>query len=542
MRGFPDIMARLLHNRGINEPIQAEAFLAADKRLHDSPFLLPDMERALARVHRALSDGENIAIYGDFDADGVCGTAILVEGLRSLGGKVTHYIPNRLEDNRGISPTTLDSLHREGATLLITVDCGTTAISEVMHAKRMGLDVIITDHHSAPHSIPPNIVVVNPCRKDSAYPFPSLAGAGVAYKLLEALSQALGNEDHLEDLLDLVAVATVADVMPLIGENRYLTTKGLRVLNNTKRPGLQEMVHIAGLDMGKLGVEDIAWSIAPRLNSAGRVDMANRSYNLLMTNSRSEAARVAQELEQTNSERQRLTEEMTAKAREQLSILARQQPLLMVGDEEYHPGVIGLVAGRLTEQFYRPAIVLKLGRDTSQGSARSVAEFNIVAALEECSDLLLRFGGHPRAAGFTIPTADIPELERRLLQIAERQLSGIDLRPTLRIESQLSLSSINTGTFKTVNELAPFGEGNPVPTFLSCNVDVVDCRAAGTNQNHLKLKLTQGDSMWSGIGFRLGEHLSEVSRSIDIVYNLLVNRWHGEDLLELNILDFTPAA
>ena len=294
--------------------------------------------------------------------------------------------------------------------------------------------------------------------------------------------------------------------------------------------------------MGKLGVEDIAWSIAPRLNSAGRVDMANRSYNLLMTNSRSEAARVAQELEQTNSERQRLTEEMTAKAREQLSILARQQPLLMVGDEEYHPGVIGLVAGRLTEQFYRPAIVLKLGRDTSQGSARSVAEFNIVAALEECSDLLLRFGGHPRAAGFTMPTADIPELECRLLQIAERQLSGIDLRPTLRIESQLSLSSINTGTFKTVNELAPFGEGNPVPTFLSCNVDVVDCRAAGTNQNHLKLKLTQGDSMWSGIGFRLGEHLSEVSRSIDIVYNLLVNRWHGEDLLELNILDFTPAA
>jgi single-stranded-DNA-specific exonuclease len=540
--GLPPLAVQLLYNRGITEPGQIKPFLAADKQLHAEPFLLPDMDKAIARIYRALLLGENIAVYGDFDVDGVCGTALLVQGLSHLGANVTPYIPHRVKEGYGLNPASIKSLCQQGNTLVITVDCGIRGTSEVERARRMGMDIIITDHHSISTPIPPAIAVVNPCRQDSAYPFSQLAGVGVAFKLLEALFQSLGKEGDLDELLDLVVLGTVADMVPLISENRYLAKQGLEILNKTERIGLQEMIDVAGLRPGNLGTESISWVLGPRLNAAGRLDRALTSYRLLMTSSPQEAYLLAQELEQKNALRQRLTKEVLAKAREKLCRTGIDAPLLMVGEEDYHPGIVGLVAGRLAEEFYRPTLVFKISQNTTQGSARSIPEFNIIAALGECQDLLLRFGGHPAAAGFALPTDNLTLLQQRLLDIADRQLSGVDLQPCLTVEAEVPLSTLNGETFTTIERLAPFGKGNPVPTFLSRKVQLLDRHQVGGNQAHLKLKLREGNILWKGIGFDLGHLIAEVTPSLDIVYNLAIDRWGSEDVLTLNILDFTPAA
>ncbi len=538
--GLTPLVAQLLYNRGITEPAQVEPFLAADKRLSHDPLLLPDMERAVARIYQAMLSGETIAIYGDFDADGICGTALLIQGLSSLGAKVIPYIPHRVKEGYGLSSASLESLLEQGATLVITVDCGISSIEEVEYGQKIGLDIIVTDHHSILSSLPPCIAVVNPKREDSTYPSPQLAGVGVAFKLLEALFQTLGREEDLNKFLDLVALGTVADVMPLIGENRYLVKQGLEVLNRTPHLGLQEMVRIAGLQMGNLDSESISWILGPRLNAAGRIDHAITSYRLLITDSSQEAHSLAQELEQKNAQRQRLTQEVLAKAKQKLLSYGIDSPLLMVGGEDYPPGVVGLVASKLAEEFYRPALVFELSEDISRGSARSIPEFDLIAALGECQDLLSRFGGHTMAAGFTLPTQNLAYFQQRLLNIAAKQLSGVDLRPSLNIEAELPLFNINPETFKSIQQLAPFGKSNPVPTLLSRGVRVVECHPIGSNHKHLRIKLRQGNIVWQGIGFDLGHLLTEVTPSLDIVYNLVVDRWGSEEMLALNILDFAP--
>jgi len=541
MRDFPPLIAQLFYNRDITEPAQAQAFFVADEQLQGAPLLLPDMAKAVARIYRALLSGENIAIYGDFDADGVCATALLSEGIALLGGKVVPYIPHRSKDSRGLSCSGLDDLHQQGITLVITVDCGITAAPEVEYARRKGTDVIITDHHQPLPSLPPAVAVVNPKRSGSAYPFPSLAGVGVAFKLLQALFQALGKEEGLEDVLDLVALGTVADVMPLLAENRYLVRKGLQVLNKTRRLGLQEIVRLAGLRLGDLDEESISWNLGPRLNAAGRIDHGLTSYRLLVTKAPEEAFSLAQELERLNVERQRLTAEVLRRIKRQLTPEDIHAPLIMVGGEGFSPGVIGLAASRLANEFNRPAIVLTLDEDSCQGSARSIPEFDIVAALEKCHHLLVRFGGHPMAAGFVVSSSNLPHLKQCLLQAAGSQLSGLDLQTVLPIDSEVPLSELKGTTFKYVQEFAPFGEGNPVPVFLSRGVKVIDYRCVGANQGHLKLKLRQNGVLWNAIGFDLGARLPELTANLDVVYTLGVNRWGGNELLELNILDFAPA-
>lgn len=542
MRGYPPLVAQLLYNRNITEASQADAFLNADEQLQIAPLRLPDMEKAVARVWQALLRGENIAIYGDFDADGVCSTALLAEGLTLLGGKPIPYIPHRSGEDRGLSIPVLNDLCQQGVTLVITVDSGITAILEVEHARRIGMDVIITDHHSPLPTLPHAFAVVNPRRKDSTYPTPTLAGVGVAFKLLQALFQALGKkEEDLEDMLDLVALATIADVMTLMGENRYLVKKGLRVLNRTRRLGLQEMMRLAGLRMGELSEEHIAWNLGPRLNAAGRISHSISSYRLLVTDSPEEARSLAQELEQVNAERQRLTAEVLQKVKERLIPGEAEAPLLMVGAADYPPGVNGLVASKLVDEFRRPAIVFTVSEDICQGSARSIPEFDVAAALEQCQRLLVRFGGHPRAAGFAASPSQLPQLRQCLLEAAQSQLTGLDLRPVLSIDAELPLSALRGPVFKQVQRLAPFGEGNPLPTFLTRQVKMVDCRSAGINHDHLKLKLRQDGVVWEGIGFDLGSRLPGITGSLDIVYHMGINRWGGNEVLELNILDFAPA-
>jgi single-stranded-DNA-specific exonuclease len=498
------------------------------------------MHLAVARIYRALLSGENIAIYGDFDADGITGTALLVQGLSSLGGKVIPYIPHRLTEGYGLKTAALEKLRQQGISLVITVDCGITALAEVKRAKRLKLDIIITDHHTPLPEIPPAVAIINPKRADSTYSFSELTGAGVAIKLLQALFQSIGRQEQLDELIDLVALGTVADMAPLWGENRYLVKQGLKLINATPRLGIREIITQAGLTVGRLDAESISWIIAPRLNAAGRLAHAMTSYKLLMTNSPQEAQGLAIWLEQKNAERQRLTTTTLTKAREQ--ILAQGiSPLLIASDRDYPVGIAGLVASRLAEEFYRPAIVIKTGELVSSGSCRSIPEFNVILALNQCSKLLSQFGGHSQAAGFILPTKNLARLTQRLSELATTQLAGIELRPQLDIDVEVKLPELSGDTFQIIQRLAPFGRGNPVPTFLSRRAEVVDCHTMGSNREHLRLKLRQGGTIWDGVGFRLSNYLAEVSSHLDIVYNLEIDRWGGEESLRLNILDFAPA-
>jgi single-stranded-DNA-specific exonuclease len=535
--GLSPLIAQILYNRGLTEPSQLEPFFTADRRLSGDPSLLPDIQPAVARIYRALLSGENIAIYGDFDADGITGTALLVQGLSRLGGKVTPYIPHRLTEGYGLKTAALEKLHQQGISLVISVDCGITALAEVKRAKRLKLDIVITDHHTPLPEIPPAVAVVNPKRADSAYPFPELTGAGVAGKLLQALLQGIGKEEQLDELFDLVALGTVADMAPLAGENRYLVKEGLKLMNTSPRLGLREIIAQAGLNPGSLDAESISWIIAPRLNAAGRLAHAMTSYKLLMTDSPKEAQGLAIWLEQKNAERQRLTTKVQAKAREQV-LSQGISPLLIAAGNDYPVGIAGLVAGRLAEEFYRPALVIRTGEKLSSGSGRSIPEFNIIAALTKCSRLLSHFGGHSQAAGFTLPTRNLPRLEQYLSQQAEEQLKGADLHPQLDIDAEVTLPELSGDTFSTIQRLSPFGRGNPAPTFLSRRVEIVDCHTMGNGAQHLRLKLKQGDTVWDGVGFRLGCYLAEISPQLDIVYNLEIDRWQGKEKLRLNILDF----
>ena len=536
---LPPLIAQLLYNRGIKLEDIAP-FLSAEPGLEGNPFLLPDISQAVSRVYKALLAREKIAVYSDFDVDGVTAAVILVEGLSRLGAEVIFYIPDRFSEGHGLKISALEKLQAQGADLVITADCGVTDLAEVKHAQKIGIDVVITDHHIPLGSLPQAIAVVDPKRKDSVYPYPDLAGAGVAFKLLQALFHKDSKEKWLARFLDLLALATVTDLVSLVGENRYLVKEGLRELNNSSRTGIQEMVKLAGLKLGELDTEDISWVLGPRLNAAGRMNNASTSYQLLTTQSPEEARLLALELEKNNAERQKLTSEVLSRAREKLAAKLHL-PVLIEGDESYSVGVIGLVAGKLADEFYKPAIIINLGPELCQGSCRSIAEFNIASALAECHDLLTAFGGHPLAAGFTVSRQNLTQLEQRLMSLAMDQLGHLDLRPELAIDAELPLSILAGDTFNLIQKLSPFGRGNPQPTFLTRGVEVVECRNFGNHGEWLRLKLKQGNVTWQAVDFESQRKREEIPSRIDIVYNLEKRRWNGEEVLRLNLLDFAPS-
>lgn len=537
--GLPPLIAQLLYNRGIKlEGI--DPFLSADRRLEGNPFLLPDISQAVSRVYKAVLAREKIAVYGDFDVDGVTAIVILVEGLSRLGAEVIPYIPDRINEGHGLKISALEKLHAQGANLVITVDCGVTDLKEVRQAQDMGMDMIITDHHMPLRSLPRAVAVIDPKRKDSMYPFLELAGAGVAFKLLQALFHKDSREKWLTRLLDLVVLATVTDLVTLVGENRYLVKEGLKELNNSSRAGIQEMVRLAGLKPGELDAEDISWVLGPRLNAAGRMNNASTSYQLLTTQSSEEARLLALELEEKNVERQKLTKEVLNRAREKLAAKLHL-PMLIEGDESYAIGVIGLVASKLVDEFYKPAIIINLGTESCQGSCRSIAEFDVASALAECHDLLTAFGGHPLAAGFTVARRNLAQLEQRLMNLATDQLGHLELRPELVIDVELPLTVLAGDIFNLIQKLSPFGRGNPQPTFLTREVEVIECRNFGNQGEWLRLKLKQGNVTWQAVDFESQKKREEIPSHIDIVYNLEKSRWNGEEVLRLNLRDFAPA-
>jgi single-stranded-DNA-specific exonuclease len=538
--GSSSLMAQLLYNRGLEDPAKMELFLAGDERLAGDPLLLQGMQTAISRIYRALLSGEKIAVYGDFDVDGVTSTALMVQGLNSLGGIVVPYIPHRVTEGHGLRTAALDELHQQGVSLIITVDCGITDIEEAKHAAKLGMTLIITDHHAPPTITPEAFAIVNPKLAGSRYPFDKLAGVGVAYKVLQALMNSLGREEQLESQMDLVAIGTVADMVPLVGENRYLVKRGLKALNASPRLGIREIATRAGLTVGSLDADSITWCLSPWLNASGRLEHAIASYNLLTTSSPQEARELAALLGQQNIERQRLTNKAMADARAQIASQGLA-PLIMLCNREFPLGIAGPVAGKLSEEYYRPVVVVNIDDKTASGSSRSIPEFNIINALNQCTGLLGRHGGHAQAAGFTMLAKNVPLLQKFLIELAGNQLKDVDLRPRINIDAEVSLSELGGNTYQLMQRLAPFGKGNPVPTFVSRAVQVANCRTMGADQQHLRLKLKQNGSSFDAVAFKLGDSLNEVSDTLDIVYSLETDRWQGADSLRLNILSFNPS-
>jgi single-stranded-DNA-specific exonuclease len=538
--GLSPLITQLLYNRGITAPSQIEPFLAADQRLSFDPLLLPDMEWAVGRIYQAILRAEKIAVYGDFDADGITATALLVEAFSRLTPDIVPYIPHRINEGHGLKIAALENLRKEGVTLVISVDCGITGATSVKRAKKLGMDVIVTDHHAVPTELPPALAVINPKLSTSSYPFNELAGVGVAYKLLEAVLCGLGKEGSLIDVMDLVALGTVADMTPLLGENRYLVKHGIQRMNSSLRPGLKELLTCASMPLGNLTSENITWTIAPRINTASRLDHALPSYELLTTDSPERAGELARWLEQKNGERQQMTTKAANKAKQQV-LQAGLAPLLLVSDEDYPSGISGLVASRLVDEFYRPAVVIREGKRVCNGSCRSIPEFNIIEALGQCRDLFLEFGGHAAAAGFVMLTHNLVHLRDRLLKLAETQLAGIDLRPRINIDAEVQLRDLNNNSYEYIQKLEPFGQGNPAPVLLSRRIKVVSCRTMGTTGDHLRLRLEQNGSIWDAVAFGCGENLPEIQSPLDIVFHVELDQWNGRSTLRLNILDFAKA-
>jgi single-stranded-DNA-specific exonuclease len=542
------ITVQVLYNRGVIDPADVTAFLSGEDG-EANPFDLRGMPAAVTRLRRALRAGEPITVYGDFDADGVTATALLVQVLRALGGHVRPYIPHRVDEGYGLHKAALTRLARAGFRVVVTVDCGVRSPKEVAHANRLGLDVIVTDHHSVGRQLPEAVAVIDPKRAESRYPFRELAGVGVAYRLAQALLRShrqtpvTRREVRLEeeDLLDLVALGTVADLVPLLGENRTLVHRGLARINRMQRPGIEALCRQAGLRPGQVDATAIGYALGPRINAAGRLAHAKAAYQLLETQYPAEADQLAGELDRLNRERQQLTRETQERARQMALERAGEAPLLFAAAPDFLAGIVGLVASRLVDEFYRPAVVVEVGGKASRGSARSIPDFHITHALDECADLLIRHGGHAAAAGFTVSNEHLDELADRLRTLAAEQLSDVELIPALSVDTKVELSQMSWELQRELSQLEPCGYANPHPLFLSRNVRVQGQRAVGSDGQHLKLALSDGWATWDAIAFRQGEWAGKLPDRVDVVYHLAVNEWNGQRWLQLNVQDVRPA-
>ena len=541
---FPDLsplVVQILHNRGIVDPVEVADFLNHGQH-DDDPFRLKGMLVTVDRLRQAIVHQEPIAIYGDYDVDGVTSTTVVVQMLMALQAQVRPYIPNRFDEGYGLNNDALTELAEQGVKVVLTVDCGIRSVNEVIHGNSLGLDMIITDHHSVGAELPPALAVINPKQADCNYPFKELAGVGLAYKLVQAMLQTdIPNPQGIkaEDFLDLVALGTVADLAPLHGENRALAAHGLRKLNQSLRPGLSALLQESGTRPVSITAGTIGFVLGPRLNAAGRLDSAWAAYNLLMAKTEFEAIHMAQQLDLQNKERQKLTHEMVEIARQAVLADEGQSPIYLISHQDFNPGVVGLAASRLVEEFYRPVLVAERGATETKGSARSIAEFHVTAALDKCADLLLRYGGHAAAAGFTLKNENVAALQERLLSIAHGELNMADLRPTISLDAEVNLRGVRPSLVQLILDLEPFGIGNPTPRFCSRNLTVKQCRTVGQDQKHLKLTLFDGKQDWDAIGFQLGHWLGQLTpgREVDIAYNLEFNEWQGQKKMQLGLKD-----
>ncbi len=547
LANYHPVLRQILYNRGYQTPEDAYRFLMAERPPGADPFSLKGISAAIDRILFAIQKQEAIAIYGDYDVDGVTATALLVQFLEGLGANVRGYIPNRFEEGYGLNKDALSALHDEGIRLVITVDCGIRSLPEAQHAHDIGLDMIITDHHHPANEIPTALAVVNPKQEGDYYPDKDLAGVGIAYKLVDGLVKSLERQgdslpEHLraEAYADLVALGTVSDLAPLRGENRALVKFGIEQIRQQNRQGLRSLIGVANLTKN-ITAMDISYVLGPRLNASGRLDSALASLRLLLTHDVLEAGKLAQQLDNQNRERQDITRQILLRA-EEMALTDENKYLLFAASHDFNPGVVGLVASRLTEQYYRPSIVAQQGEEFTRGSCRSIPEFHITDALDQCAELMEHHGGHAAAAGFTIRNENLPELIRRLKKLALEQLADQDLQPKLRADMELPLYELRPELLEVLEWLQPTGSENPPAVFVSRHLKVTRARKVGKEEAHLKLTVTDGQITYDAIAFKQSEWYEKMPNMIDLLYNFEVNEFNGHKYLQLNVRDICASS
>lgn len=537
------VLARILLNRGIENIETARRFLKPElSHLHD-PFLLAGMQDAVERIAAAITNKEKILIYGDYDVDGTTATSMLLLFFRNLGQDVGFYIPDRLLEGYGLSEKGMVFAKENGLDLIITVDCGITAVDEVKLANEFGIDVIICDHHQPAQDLPPAMAILNPKREDCTYPFKELAGVGVAFKLLQALQRHLAlDESTVMRFLGLVSIGSSADIVPLVDENRVIVKHGLQSLSEPKSIGLEALIDSSGLSDREIGTGQVVFVLAPRINAVGRMGDAGRAVRLLTSDNKQQAKNIATILESENRRRKSIDEETFSQAFEiiESDFNPGEESFFVLHKNGWHPGVIGIVASRLVEKFYRPTLMIATDeKGLGRGSARSIAGFNIYEALKECEDLMVNFGGHKYAAGLTIEIENIPLLREKLSRIAAKQLTDDLLKPKLSIDSEIRFHEIDGQLIKLINRMAPFGPQNMRPLFLSKGLHVVGTPSV-VGRNHLKLKVRQDGVIMDAIGFDLGEKIYRISpgeQDVEMVYIIDENEYKGRKTIQLRVKD-----
>lgn len=527
-----DLRVQLLANRGVRGQSNVNKFLTP--YLAELPKVekqLPQIKKAIDRIQKAIKNKELIYVYGDFDVDGITGTAILWETLDLLGAKVMPYIPHRETEGYGLHTEALEKLEKEGAKVVISVDCGVTAVEQAKAAKKLGVDLIITDHHEPPKELPKTFALLHTT---------SLAGSGVAFRLAEALLDSFnkGEDEQYFKNLELATIGTVADMVPLVAENRIIVKNGLPLLSKSERVGLKSLYDAASL-YKNIGTGDIGFIIAPRLNAMGRMEHALDSLRLLLTRKEERARDLAIKLSSINNQRQEATEQALTHAKNKVEREFNGAKMFVVDDKSYQQGVVGLVAGKLVEQYYRPAAVISVNKDLSKGSARSISGFHITQALSKVEGYLENFGGHPMAAGFSIKAENIGKFREKMMEYAETSLSKKDLIPKLKIDAKINQDKINGETLDTAKDFEPHGVGNPEPTFLTENFKVLESRPVGADGKHLKLMLLGPNrSVHDAICFSYQGEKPGKGSFIDAVHSLSENTWQGRKRLQLKVKDY----
>jgi single-stranded-DNA-specific exonuclease len=547
--GASPVVARLLCLRGLGDPAAADRFLRPSlSHLHD-PARLTDLPRAVERLERAIASGERIAIHGDYDVDGITSTVILRRALELLGGQVVHFIPERLRDGYGLQPAAIERLHADGVHVIVSVDCGIRGMDAADKARELGVDLVITDHHEPDGHLPAAFAIINPKRADCAYPDKNLAGVGVALKLVQALCARAGKDRWLPAFVKEAAIGTLADVVPLVGENRVIARLGLDGLSSGRHTiGLQSLLECAGLAGKRIDSYHVSFMLAPRVNAAGRMSTPDIAARLLLASDAAlgeEARTLAEQLNAENTRRQLEEADIVAQAKTVIETdpAVGAHNVLVVAGEGWHRGVIGIVASKIVDAFNRPAIVLSLENGVAHGSCRSIPPFDMLAALEHCHDLFLRFGGHRQAAGLTMDAARVPEFRARINEYADARLEPEDLMPKLRIDAALGLRAINPDVVEGLSALEPFGLGNPRPIFHTDPVEIVDGPRV-LKDRHLRMTFRQDGRVFRGIAWRAAERagfLDEHRAGLALAFSLDRDEYQGETYVQLSMADAKPA-
>lgn len=540
---LPPVIATILLNRGIEGASAVHSYLSKSMQAVHNPNGLTDMTTAVQRICTALSSGEKTVIYGDYDVDGITSTALLYSFLKSQGANVSYYIPKRKEEGYGINIMAVNKLSKEGTKLLITVDCGITAVGEVEFARLQGMDVIITDHHTCKEKIPKAVAVINPKRPDCEYPFDGLAGVGVAFKLVLATAMELGlsTRECFDQYVELAAVGTVADVVPLLDENRIIVDRGVASLTATKRPGLRALLEVSGADKRPLSASTIAFTLAPRLNAAGRLSSATTAVELLLETDPERALAIAKELDGENKERQQTEQKIYDEVLELIAEdpNAPQKKVLVLAKEGWHQGVIGIVASKINELYYRPCILISYENGVGKGSGRSIPSFNLFDALTHCEDLLSAFGGHAVAAGLSMNTSDLEAFTKKINDYANSVLKPEDLLPAVKIDCQIRPEDVTLAAAKLLTKLEPYGMGNEKPSFAIRQVQITAIATMGVEDKHLRMRLASGNCVINAVGFQMGSYARRLQAGdlVDVAFSMDINHYQGTETVQLILKD-----